>query len=478
MRKLPLLALAAPSLFLALAACEGSDSGGATPFTVPESGVFETGTSDSALPDGGVADSALADTFVAPLGVTVTVADAVGPKNNVRVIFHDAAGAVIGETTTDATGKAKVATAPSMVTVLYAPDASRATPVTFTGVADGDNLVVAPRLPFNEAPVFATFSVSFTDGAAIANANFFQVRAGMGFCGNSTNDKAAVVPVGMYAECLAAKNAVLVEASNGGGLLAFGFAKDIVKPAMGATTNVPPLAFTAPGSRQITASNLPAAQALLKRNQLHAIVGTQGFELGNATGTIDTAGGVTYKAATGFADAYQVVVAVESHQSSNSETAIIRREAAAAAADATLANVDFNTALPLITTATVAAPTLARPDVTITPAAALTGADAGVVRLGWYDFETNKGGSWTFVVPANVTTFKAPALPANASAFTPAIAPNIESAAYFDASLVPSYAAAKLLPLVPDADIELADASRPLPAAGTVRVTRYQPIGR
>lgn len=483
MRKLRLVALALPSLaslvvlVVAVPGCEDSGASSGNPFTVPEGGVFETGTGfdGGPLPDGAPGDGATADTFVPPKGVTVTVIDVAGPKKDVRVIFHDAAGLVVGETTTDAAGKAKVASPPSMVTVLYAGQVDRPTPVTFTGVTDGDNLVVSPKV-FPAETSIGTFAVTWTAGGDIANANSFAVTGGQncqyGFAGFGETSTSVV----LRQSCVAAQNAVLAEASNGGGFVAFAFAKNVAKPAANGSTAVG-LTFTnVAGARTLTATNLPANGAISKRGSLAAIANNQSFFMSQTTGAIDTVPGVTFRTPVGFADAYQAYVSATMHGAAESESAIVRREAAAAAATATLANVDYATSLAFIT-ASVAAPTPARPDITVTPAAALTGADAGVVRIGWYDFMTNKGGSWTFVVAPTTTTFKVPALPANASAFLPGANPGVDSAYFFDSSQVPSYAAAKLLPITPDFDLDVLDTNRPLPAVGTLRVSRFQPGG-
>ena len=75
-----------------------------------------------------------------------------------------------------------------------------------------------------------------------ANANSFNVTAGAGCIGSGAPGEPAIV--NLFAGCLASKNAVLSDAMNGGGLLGFGFAKDVAKPA----AELVELSLTAPAN--------------------------------------------------------------------------------------------------------------------------------------------------------------------------------------------------------------------------------------
>lgn len=489
MRKLRVMAFVAPSLLLLVGACEDSGSSSGSPFTVPEGGVFETGPGfDAGLLDGASADSAAdaaIDAPIVPKGVAVAVIDGDTslPKSNVRVVFHDATGAVVGQTTTNALGRATAAAAPSMVTVLTTSFGTQAGNITFTSVAEGDNLVVALRNNINEPAPVGFFSVTFGDPNGIAaTANSIGVVGGNGSgvpsCTGFSRAVAQSAGVSLYPNCLAAQNAVLATAALDGNVLGLAFTKTAAKPAMGATVNVGPLAFAAPGKTTLKATNLPWPRTVLKRSGLLAIASNQAVDMSSfASGTIeDAVKGVEYRTATGFADAYQALVGTDTFGSVQQSRDIVQRVATTAPAAFAFPSVDFSTALPLIDNVVVAAPVV-RPAITVTSATAFTGKGAGVVSFGWSNPAGNTGGTWTFVVPGNITAVKAPALPSDATAFTPAGSTFPDSAIYFDATQITSYAAAKLLPVSPRVGSDVSNTSRALPSAGTLRVTRWYPGG-
>jgi hypothetical protein len=266
MRQLRLLALLAPALLLLPVACEDSSSSPAAAFTFEAGPGFEAGPPAEAgpLPDGG-ADVDV-DAFVPPVvpkGVSVTVVDdlLVG-KANVRVISHDATGAVIADQKTDATGKLTIATAPSAVTVL-ATAGSAATPVTYFAVADGDKLVVRlqPTVLVNPSPV-SHYSVAFTPpaGAPVPTAT---VVVGKG-CGGSSADTSAPLVVDLFPNCVGAANAVLASGSDLNGAFAgFAFKKGVAKPADGATDPVTLPVWAAAGQTKLDTVNLPAGTSSL-----------------------------------------------------------------------------------------------------------------------------------------------------------------------------------------------------------------------
>lgn len=471
MRHLRLLALLAPALLLPIA-CEDSSGSSSGAVFAPEGGPgFEAGPPLGPLPDGALPDSSLPDTSTKPLGVTVTVFDGATPKKDVRVIFHDAAGLVTGQAVTDAAGKASVAAAPSMVTVLTT-DGQSPSAVTFGGVADGDNLKVVGRTQFASA---GTFGVTFTDSALIVNANSFSVQAGSN-CYANTGSVAATLSVPLFGDCVAAKNVVLATAANFGTVLGFGFMKNVDAPVGLGNVPVGPLAFSAPGTTTVTATNLPTGGGVNTSASLSAIAGGQGNPMGYSTGTL-AGGGVVFPTATGFADAYQAAVHATSNGAS-SDRSLVRREATAAPASAALTAFDFSTALPAISDVAVAQAVPARPDMTLTTAdpAALATSDAGIVRLSWFVAAVDTTATWTFVLPPGTTAFKAPALPADATDFVPVTDSfAVDSATFFDASQLPSYGAAKVLPITPGSGLDLIESTRVLPAAGTLRISRFAP---
>lgn len=469
-----LSALLAPALLLP-AACESSSSPSAAPFTFEAGPGFEAGPPPEAGPlpleDAGVdaADTAPPP----PKGVTVTVVDGLTPKADVRVISQDATGAVIGDAKTDATGKLTIATAPSTVTVLTS-SFSAPTPVSFLAVTDGDNLVV--RIPLNiDESTIGTYSVTFTAGGA-GQSTRAQAFVN-GSCNKTTTDSSMPLLVGVVPSCLTAANAILAVGSNSDFVLdGFAFKKSVAAPAANMTSAVTLPVWTTPGTTTLSATNTPGGQASMS-GSLSMIANGASFAAAadKASGPVNSVAGQGYRTATGFADAYQSWIRSVDDVTDQVETSIIRREATTAPAAATLAAVDFTTALPYVTAAAVDTTTAARPIVTVTSDKPLTSVDAGLVVLSWIT-ASEATGTWTFVVPASAAaTFKAPALPADAIAFTPVGGVIAASAAFFEATQIPSYTEAKLLPVSPGTNFALVAGSQALPANGTVRLTTWAP---
>jgi hypothetical protein len=464
MRILRVLASLAPT-FLLFAACDDSSSSTAAAFT-PEGGAgFEAGTSP--VPEAGT------DAPLPPVGqgITVTVLDGTKPFANVRVLFHDATGAVIGDQKTDATGKVASATAPSMVTVL-ANELTRAgalaSPVTYMGVADGDKLlVVVPGAVDPTPPAVGKYSVTLP---AVDGATTYAALVPDTDCAASANDTSAALEIVLFDRCLGAQNSVLASAYDAVAL-GYGFSKNVAKPAAGATTDLGLIPLVAPGTTTVTATNLPAEDPNNFRVELIAFANTSSYKLGFSSGTLQT-GGVLYQSPTGFADAYQVGLEHRiAAASGDSRQFIARREPTTAPATATL-SLDLANALPGITNTTVGQTEVARPDISVISTSPLSSADAGVVRITWSVQFTQA--SWTFVVPPTMTTFKAPAMPADATIFQPTSGAHFDSVTYFEASQLPGYKEVKALPMSTGffGPYFLA---KPLPAAGTVRVSRLAP---
>jgi hypothetical protein len=470
MRNLRLLALVAPVFFLPLACEDSSGSSSGATFN-PEAGGFEAGPS----PEAGVPETGVDSSPPAPLGVTVTVTDDALPKSNVRVILQDAAGLVIGEKATDATGKVTLPTAPGMVTVLVSHGSgpgSSVSPVSFVGVADGDKLVVAAVADVAVEPAIAgQFSVAFSKTGVAANAD--GVNVDVGGCTAGVNIPDPTFVAGVYASCLGSKNALLGEATNIGGLLGFGFAKDLARPAAGppvGTVDAGTLTFTAPGTTTLNATNVPATNTSVTP-YLYAVANSAAFQMSHWSGTAE-GGGRIFQTPTGFAEAYQSVLSFEEfNPNSTSTRSFIRREPVPASN--VLTNVDYAAALPRITDAVLTKPTAARPEVALTSAAPLTGADGGIATLRWSNAQVN--GSWTIVFPPGTTTIKVPALPADATAFVPAAGVLVDELTFIEATQLPSYAELKLLPVQPGFGVALLTPTRPLPLAGTVRVSSWIP---
>jgi len=108
----------------------------------------------------------------------ITVTDGAVPKASVRVIAHDAAGLPIGEALTNASGQVKLDPAPSMITVLTTrTTGSFATPVTFVGVTEGDELHVSlPRTSVSGGA--GSYAVGLNVDA-VPGGTYFTVNAGL-----------------------------------------------------------------------------------------------------------------------------------------------------------------------------------------------------------------------------------------------------------------------------------------------------------
>lgn len=466
MRNLRLLALLAPVLLSPLA-CEDSSSSSGGTFN-PEAGPgFEAGP----LPDAEPLDAGL-DAIAPATGVNVTVVKGTAPQKDVRVILHDSAGAVIGDVKTDAAGKVVIATAPSMVTVLgtrFISDAilPQLVPTTFQGVTDGDNLLVDISDVSSGGTPAGEYSVSF---AAPFGGTSVDYLASVGNCVSTTTQPATPLLLPVDASCVSAQNSVLASARDANQIdLAFGFAKNLAKP--GATPlAVGPLSFTARGLTKVTAANIPVGGS--RYGELLAISNGASFFSTITGGALD-AGDLTFATATGFAEAYQASVTTQVFTTGTNRRTLIRREATTAPASATLA-FDFASALPSITNVVVDRMNVARPKVTLSSSAPFASADGAVVALGWFPSD-GPDARWTFIVPPTTTTITVPALPADASAYTPNGTSNVPELAFVESSLLPGYAELKKLP-ISAGELNLADTSMPLPLAGTVRITHWDPI--
>jgi hypothetical protein len=313
-------------------------------------------------------------------------------------------------------------------------------------------------------------------GDLLANATNVSVVT-MGPCSGGGPNTGATVSVPLVPACVGPTNAVLASASNGGGVLGFAFAKGLVGPT-GPTIAVPvgPLTLAVPGRTRVTATNVPVGS--FPNVSLYHIANDQLLTTYSGTGDLAVAG-VDFPTPTGFADAYQSEVVLRGPGAS-AETKLLRRDATSATASETLPPFDLATLLPLIASTPIARTVPARPEVTITlpTGASFASADAGVVTI---NYASNANAvRWTFIVPPSTTTFKVPALPANAAAYDPSDpGVQIESAVYFDVSSVPDYKAARKLPVAPSIGVDLADrAGRvplPLPTGTSLRLSRWQP---
>ena len=421
------------------------------------------------MTEAGPQPEAGADVVVpATKGVTVTVLDNLAPKKDVRVITHDATGAVLADLKTDAAGKVTLAAAPSMITVLSVRGSDVAptfAPITYVGVADGDALLVDTTDP-DATTQRGKLSVSF--GTPYAGATSYAVEVGRD-CVWSTTTPAEPLLVNLFSNCVAAQNAVLVRASDGTSDLAYGFAKNQAASVANGTLQVGPINFTVKGATTQKATNLPVDAAVSA--QLHSIANGAAFYTNDRTGSLEGAG-LSFSTATGFAEAYQVSVEASRYANGGTRTkSFVQRTATAAPATEVLPAIDFATALPYVTDVTFAKAVPARAEVAITSEAPLTTADGAVAEIVWY-----AGGEsdarWTFVLPPTTTAFKLPAIPADAASFIPTAGAVLTRITFVEASQVPGYKELKALPVSMDG-LRMVQAGTTLPTAGTLRASGW-----
>jgi hypothetical protein len=339
-------------------------------------------------------------------------------------------------------------------------------PTTFQGVSDGDNLLVDISDTNSGGPSAGEYSVSFAAPFGGATVDYL---ASVGDCVGIATQVATPLVLQVEASCVSAQNSILASARDANQVdLAFGFAKNLGKP--GATPlAVGPLSFTARGLTKVTATNIPATGS--HYSELLAISNGASFFSTITGGALDT-GDLTFATATGFAEAYQASVTTQLYSGGTNRRTLIRREATTAPASATLA-FDFASALPSITNVVVDRTNVVRPKVTLSTSAPFTSADGAVVALGWFPAD-GPDARWTFVVPPTTTTITVPALPADASAYAPNDSSNVPELAFVESSLLPGYAELKKLP-ISAGGLTVADTSKPLPLAGTVRITHWDP---
>ncbi|MDF2691859.1 MAG: hypothetical protein K0S65_242 [Labilithrix sp.] len=363
-----------------------------------------------------------------PPKVTVSISTPTGPRANVLVVFHDAAGAVLETKTTGADGKASSTGAlPSMASALLSSEFERGI-VTWTGLENGDELVLRDSDPSENR----IGRVNVTLGSAFDGASQYDLSASG--CGGNI-DQGTTGEINLYSTCARSPSAVLATAlTPNRQVLAHAFKKNNALVTDGGGVDVTTGAWKAPGNLTINISNIPdqtyAGAELLEIADGHGYRNNGDIGLENGT--------VSYITADGFADAVQANVSL-SPPSLGSKLVIAKRTAPAA----TIA-IDAAQALPAITSSTLSGANSQRPVISWSPATA--GTDGGLVRVRFLSAE-DRFSTWTFVVPPGATTVTAPALPAEAANFVPMLndagadevfeEPEI---LFLEADVLPSYA--------------------------------------
>jgi hypothetical protein len=464
----PLIALTSfASLTAALfaVACEDDPSAGPGGGFSSDGGTFEASSpSDAGVPP---PDASRQPDAAAPTTIAVRVTQQGKPLADVRVVFHDASGAVASTVKTAADGRAvSSGPVPAMASALLGRGDSFHV-VTWTAVEAGDELLVEEQPPALTA--LPSLDVSFP---LLAGATSYQVAAG------ACTGVAATSPVRValaYAECVRPDLPILARARDGNAVDFFAFDKSKAAPTDGGVAAVALGAFSAGVNATVDVTNGPGEKGSLGIGMTE-IVGGVGVLLDSVR---PKGASATFRVPTGFADARQVYASFDSSATSGAHQSIVRREAPGSAT-----TIDFAQRLPKVTEVTVPEPVdPQRFEITWTSDASLSGTDGGLVRVRFFT-KRDVNLAWSFVVPPTAGTsgkVKAPAMPAEAAGWIPD-APDAGGAAFdapnvlfVESSAVPSYAAfRRVAATVVDRDAYgPRELSAVLPQNGTLRGTAY-----
>lgn len=389
----------------ALFACEDDPSGaggpqfqldGSTPAFDGGQQPFDSGPTPEAAPDAPPG----------PPSVTVSVTGRAGPKANVRVVFHDANGAVLETKLTDATGKVKSSGAvlPAMASALLGGDYQRHI-VTWTALENGDDLAVRDPDGDNESDeMLGQYDVTMPGPFDNEGTSRYDVHAS-GCYGIAEGTSANIW---LYPYCVRGdKSSVLIRALDPDNeIVGHSFKKGIAVPTDGGTTPVATSQWLASSTVTVTAANVPQDRST--NVDLLEIVDGHGYADGFSHTVNSETNSATFRTANGFAEALQAGIYLFSNGGGNQ---IIAKRVAPGPTIA----LDAAQALPPITGGDVSGTNARRPKITWT-SSSTAGSDGGIVRIRAYGEPSY---SWTFVVPPGSTSITAPAMPTEADGHLP-----------------------------------------------------------
>ena len=387
----------------AIFACEDDPSGaGGPPFLLDGSTpAFDGG--QQPFDSGGPNPEASPDAPSGPPSVTVTVTGRTGPAANVRVVFHDASGAVLETKLTDANGKAKSTGAlPAMASALMAVGSQHEI-MTWTGLEDGDDLVVREPDTYESEERIGTYQVTLPGPFDDTGTTRYDLR--VGDCSGSWQGEGPAT-VSLYRFCVPGdKSSVLVRALDPNyQIIGQSFKKANPVPTDGGTVDVVTSAWAPPSTVTVTATNTPVDQSI----DVDLLEIADGYGYADGFSHSLENGSAIFHTANGFAEALQSTLYF---YGGSSRQMITKRVAAGPTIE-----FDASQVLPLLETAEISGTDSRRPVISWTGNTA--GTDGGLVRV---DFFGAEGGNyhWTFVVPPGSTSVTAPAMPAEADSFLP-----------------------------------------------------------
>jgi hypothetical protein len=479
MRK-AILCLAPALATIILFACDDTSSmtgGGSFTFDGGEFDRIAPNYPDGAvIPDGAVPD---ADAEAIVLPVTVIVTANLKPEAGVVVVWHDANGAVLSTTTTDATGKAvSTGATPAMASALLGSEQGDTQVVTWTGVAAGD-ILRTNDITGNNTGSVSSYSVTVPAPAPnVTGAVDWTARTGECYSGTA-NDFGVAQDVALYPDCATSPGAVLAYSHDDTftTINGFSFMKNLFPVTDGGTVNATTGAWAPPATANLTVANLPAGQPV--QGFLAEIASSVSFRNQDGPNVDSTTLPATFHIATGFADAMQFGIRYTPTSASFASTLVIGKRTA----PSTSLAVDFADALPTLTDATLDSTDGVRPTLSWTSASPLTGTDGGSASITWYVSGTEANHGWTVIVGPNATNARLPALPTTAAAWAPPDpdagittfdAPRV---IFAESDLLPSYKelraiAGFVIPLATFTGDPLTSAA--LPTNGKLRLTEYQ----
>lgn len=330
------------------------------------------------------------------------------PQANVPVVFHDASGAVIGETTTKDDGKASSAglATPAMVSALLGDEKSKHV-LTWTTVKAGD-VLDASNYSWGAEDV-GSYAVAMP--APMPGVSHY--RGYVGKCISFGAKAATSFGVAVKPDCVRAgdRNDVLVLAY--GDLttqIGYAYAKNQSAP-YDQKIEVPTNAFVPMDALDVVVSNVP--QSATAETEVMNVA--NGVQIDRGYLPLKGEKG-TFPVAAGFADSFQINAAAHGEDLLVTGFHTVSKRVTWSTLQS---NVDFANRLPNIIDRSIDVTDPTRPTLKWASSSSLAATDGGHVSIRFF-LDNAAIHGWTLLVAPNATSVKLPALPASAAAWAPA----------------------------------------------------------